>query len=59
MSNRNTQNITINSDSSTEVNQNQITPEAMSKDVFLMSQLDRDGQQFYTCYHSITNQILV
>ncbi|XP_071855799.1 RCC1 and BTB domain containing protein claret [Bombus fervidus] len=58
-SNRNTQNISINSDSSTEVNQNQITPEAMSKDVFLMSQLDRDGQQLYTCYHSITNQILV
>ncbi|CAK9809769.1 X-linked retinitis pigmentosa GTPase regulator homolog [Anthophora plagiata] len=58
-SNRNTQNATVNSESSTEVNQNQITPEAMSKDVFLMSQLDREGQQLYTCYHSITNQILV
>ncbi|KOX68598.1 X-linked retinitis pigmentosa GTPase regulator like protein [Melipona quadrifasciata] len=58
-SNRYIQNTSINSDSSTEVNQNQITPEAMSKEVFLMSQLDRDGQQLYTCYHSITNQILV
>ncbi|XP_076387306.1 RCC1 and BTB domain containing protein claret isoform X2 [Megachile rotundata] len=31
----------------------------MSKEVFLMSQSDRDGQQLYTCYHSVTNQILV
>ncbi|XP_003698590.1 uncharacterized protein LOC100869963 [Apis florea] len=57
--NRNTQNTTINSESSTEVNQNQITPEVMSKEVFLMSQLDREGHQLYTCYHSITSQILV
>lgn len=57
--NRNTQNTTINSESSTEVNQNQITPEVMSKEVFLMSQLDREGNQLYTCYHSITSQILV
>ncbi|XP_076756092.1 RCC1 and BTB domain containing protein claret isoform X2 [Xylocopa sonorina] len=58
-SNRNSQITTVNSDSSTEVNQNQITPEAMSKEVFLMSQSDREGQQLYTCYHSVTNQILV
>lgn len=31
----------------------------MSKEVFLMSQLDREGHQLYTCYHSITSQILV
>ncbi|XP_034188520.2 RCC1 and BTB domain containing protein claret [Osmia lignaria lignaria] len=58
-SNRNTHNITIHSDPSTEVNQNQITPELMSSEVFLMSQFDREGQQLYTCYHSLTNQILV
>ncbi|OAD60135.1 X-linked retinitis pigmentosa GTPase regulator like protein [Eufriesea mexicana] len=40
-------------------NQDQIIPEPMSKEVFLMSQMDRGGQQLYTCYDSITNQILV
>lgn len=58
-SNRNTHNATVNFDSSTEVNQNQITPEPISKETFLMSQSDREGQQLYTCYHSITNHITV
>lgn len=58
-SNRNTHNITIHSDPSTEVNQNQITPEVISSEMFLMSQSDREGQLLYTCYYSLTNQILV
>ncbi|XP_076160766.1 RCC1 and BTB domain containing protein claret isoform X2 [Ptiloglossa arizonensis] len=58
-SNRNTHNATVNFDSSTEVNQNQITPEPISKETFLMSQSDREGQQLYTCYHSITNHITI
>ncbi|XP_053987652.1 uncharacterized protein LOC128881032 [Hylaeus volcanicus] len=57
--NRNTHNTTINFDSSMEVNQNQITPEPISNNTFLLSQSDRDGQQLYTCYHAITNHITV
>ncbi|XP_076673695.1 RCC1 and BTB domain containing protein claret [Andrena cerasifolii] len=58
-SNQNTHNAAVNFDSSTEVNQNQMTPEPISKETFLMSQSDRDGQQLYMCYHSITKHITV
>lgn len=57
--NRNTHNTIVNFDSSTEVNQNQMTPEPISQETFLMSQCDREGQQLYMCYHSITNYITV
>ncbi|XP_076627928.1 RCC1 and BTB domain containing protein claret isoform X2 [Colletes latitarsis] len=57
--NRNTRIATVNLDLSMEVNQNQVTPEPISKDTFLVSQSDRKGQQLYTCYHSITNHITV
>jgi len=36
-----------------------ISPEPISKDMFLSSQYDREGQQLYTCYHPLTNHITV
>nr|XP_033323093.1 uncharacterized protein LOC117218656 [Megalopta genalis] len=56
-SNRHNHNANI--DTSIEVNQNQMTPEPISRETFLMSQSDREGQQLYTCYHSITNHITI
>ncbi|XP_076231996.1 RCC1 and BTB domain containing protein claret [Calliopsis andreniformis] len=58
-SNRNTHNAAVNFDSSTEVNQNQMTPEPVAKDTFLMSQSDREGQQLYTLYHLLTNHVSI
>ncbi|XP_015431451.1 PREDICTED: uncharacterized protein LOC107187791 [Dufourea novaeangliae] len=58
-SNRNTHNATVNFDSSTEVNQDQLIPEPISKETFLISQSDREGQQMYTCYHILTNHITI
>ncbi|XP_076290430.1 RCC1 and BTB domain containing protein claret [Lasioglossum baleicum] len=57
--NRHNHNAIVNIDTSVEVNQNQMTPEPISKETFLMFQFDRDGRQLYTCYHSITNHITV
>ncbi|XP_072761626.1 uncharacterized protein Ca isoform X2 [Anoplolepis gracilipes] len=36
-----------------------ISPEPISKDTFLTSQSDREGQQLYTCYHSSTHHVTV
>lgn len=38
---------------------NFINSEPVSKDTFLSSQYDREGQQLYTCYHPVTNHITV
>lgn len=57
--NRNANNTSANSELCSEVMPNHMNPESISKDTFLMSQYDRDGQQRYTCYHAVTNHITV
>ncbi|EFN66274.1 X-linked retinitis pigmentosa GTPase regulator-like protein [Camponotus floridanus] len=50
--------LAVNSEIS-ESKTNFINPEPISKDTFLTSQYDREGQQLYTCYHPSTHHITV